>query len=618
MYVIGTAGHIDHGKSTLVRALTGIDPDRLREEKERGMTIDLGFAWLRLPSGREVSIVDVPGHERFIKNMLAGVGGIDLALLVVAADEGIMPQTEEHLAILDLLRVRRAVVALTKCDLVEADWLDLVRDEVAERLGRSRLSGAPIVAVSAVTGEGLPALLTALDAALDAIPPKPDLGRPRLPIDRAFTIAGFGSVVTGTLIDGALHVGDEVEILPEGLRSRIRGLQMHRQKVEQAAAGSRVAVNLAGLAVDALYRGQVLTSPGWLHPTTAINARLQVLDQAPPLVHGSEVSFHAGSAEVGAHVRILDGEVVRPGEEGWVQLRFDRPVALVKGDLFIIRSPNATLGGGEVVELHARRPRRRYVGIVQRLQVMQRGVPAEMIRQVLVDQPGLTLPAIVEATGLPAQQAAAVLEELVRAGEVVRLGEIYVAAAMLAALCQQVEQELRLYHARFPLRPGMPREELKSRLGMAPRAFTLLLEYLTRDGRIVAEESVVRLMDHRVAFDGALGARVQAFLEALAADPYAPPALDDLAARFGLDDEVISALVAQGKIVRVSDTIAFTAEAFDALRRRVIEFLQEQGSASVAEVRDLLQTSRRYALALLEYFDQQHLTRRVGDMRVLR
>src|SRR5579884_844492 len=310
MYVIGTAGHVDHGKSTLVEALSGIDPDRLREEKERGMTIDLGFAWLTLPGGREISIVDVPGHERFIKNMLAGVGGIDLALLVVAADEGVMPQTVEHVEILDLLRVHRAVVAITKIDAVEPDWLELVDADVEEYLAKTGLAGAPIVHVSALTGHGLPELVAQLERSLADTPPKPNLGRPRVPVDRVFTVAGFGTVVTGTLIGGELAVGQELEVVPGGQRARARGLQTHKTKVQRAMPGSRVAVNLAGLATEDVRRGQVLTTPGWLRATTAVDVELAVLADAPhPLLHGAILTFHTGSAEVEARVPLLQGKI---------------------------------------------------------------------------------------------------------------------------------------------------------------------------------------------------------------------------------------------------------------------------------------------------------------------
>ena len=328
MFTIGTAGHVDHGKSTLIQALTGIDPDRLREEKERGLTIDLGFAWLSLPSGKEISIVDVPGHERFIKNMLAGVGGIDAGLLVVAADEGVMPQTREHLDILDLLRVPAGVLVLTRCDLVEdEDWLQLVEEDVRETVAGTVMAESPLVRVSAVTGAGLTDLCAALDVLLAGTAAKRDVGRPRLPIDRAFTLSGFGTVVTGTLLDGRLRVGDEVQLVPGNVGGRIRGLQSHKHKIDAALPGNRVAVNVGGVDVDDVYRGQVLTLPGMLKATRFADVRVRVLPTAPrPLEHGTVVTFHSGAMETLARVRLLDREEVPPGESGLVQLLFVRPL----------------------------------------------------------------------------------------------------------------------------------------------------------------------------------------------------------------------------------------------------------------------------------------------------
>ena len=359
MFVLGTAGHIDHGKSVLVHALTGIDPDRLREEKERGMTIDLGFAWLVLPSGRDVGIVDVPGHERFVKNMLAGVGGIDLALLIVAANEGVMPQTKEHLAILDLLEVKKCIAVITKKDLVDDELLSLVRMEIEELISSTAISGAPIIAVSAVTGEGLTELVAAIDELLDTTESRQDLGRPRLPIDRVFTMAGSGTVVTGTLFDGILSVGQEVEVVPSGLKSRIRGLQTHKSRIDTTSPGSRVAVNLVGINTSQLQRGDVVTRPGWLKPTKMVTAKISLISYLQrPLKHGATVSFHTGSAETVAKVRLLEGDTLQPGGSTWAQLSLDRPIAVIKGDHYIVRSPMETLGGGDIVDTQARRLRR--------------------------------------------------------------------------------------------------------------------------------------------------------------------------------------------------------------------------------------------------------------------
>jgi len=378
LFVLGTAGHIDHGKSALVQAITGIDPDRLAEEKERGMTIDLGFAWLKLPSGREIGIIDVPGHERFVKNMLAGAGGIDIAMLVVAANEGVMPQTREHLAILNLLGISRGVVALTKKDLVDSEWLDLVRMEIEEILDSTTLAGAPIVPVSAVTREGLPELISTIDNLLAETEPRKDRGRPRLPIDRVFTIVGAGTVVTGTLIDGSLNVGQDLEIVPAGLKTRLRGLQTHKTSVSIVAPGSRVAANLTSVTTAQVQRGDVLTKPGWFMPTTLVSALLHLLKDARyPLKHNAERSIYVLASEATARIRLLEIEELKPGESGWVQLLLDRPLAIVDGDHFIIRSTTETLGGGVIIDAHARRLPRFKPGVIETLKVREKGSPEE-------------------------------------------------------------------------------------------------------------------------------------------------------------------------------------------------------------------------------------------------
>ncbi|MFL7811433.1 MAG: selenocysteine-specific translation elongation factor, partial [Anaerolineae bacterium] len=388
MHVIGTAGHVDHGKSTLVLALTGINPDRLREEQEREMTIDLGFAWLTLPNGDPVGIVDVPGHRDFIENMLAGVGGIDAALFVVAADEGVMPQTREHLAILDLLGVDKGVVALTKTDIAESEeWIGLVAADVSETLEGTVLEDAPIIPVSARTGQGLDALTSALQEMLSQVEPRRDRGRPRLPVDRVFTISGFGTVVTGTLADGNFAVGQEVEVQPQGLKARVRGLQTHKEKVEQAVPGSRVAMNLTGVSKAELARGNVITTPGWLRSTVLADVQLRYLPAAPrPLRHNTQLKFFCGAAETLARVRLLGQDQLQPGETGWAQLRLKEPVALVKGDRFIVRfpSPAATVGGGTIVDSNpGRRYRRFRPEVIARLETLARGSPAEILLQSL-------------------------------------------------------------------------------------------------------------------------------------------------------------------------------------------------------------------------------------------
>ncbi len=622
MYVVGTAGHVDHGKSTLVHAISGIDPDRLEEEKQRGMTIDLGFAWITLPSGRQVSLVDVPGHERFIKNMLAGVGGVDVALLVVAADEGVMPQTREHLAILDLLHVKSGVVALTKKDLVDQEWSELVQEEVIDLLKGTVLEGAAIVPVSAQTGEGLPGLLEALDRRLDDTPERRDLGKPRLPVDRVFSMSGFGTIVTGTLIDGALAVGQEVEVLPGHLRSRIRGLQTHRQKITAAVPGSRVAANLGGLPATQLERGHVVTTPGWLRETTALDVRLRVLtDAGDPLSHNASVTFHTGASEVPARVRLLDHKEVEPGDSAWAQLRLASPVALAKGDFFIIRSSKGTLGGGEVVDTHARRHRRFQATLMSTLETLARGSPEEILLQNLGRRQPAEVREVVRDAALAETLANESLRSLVARGSVRSLGHAegglrantyLITAEGWRELVGRVEAFLSAYHRQFPLRPGMPKEELKSRLGFVARLFDATLAALVGEGAVAAEGANVRLPQHRVQLSGKQHQEVEAYIHALEAEPYSPPS--DLE----LDSELLSYLVEAARVVKVSEQVVFAARPYAEMVERVEGYLRKNGTVSVGQVRDMFDTSRKYALSFMEHLDERRITRRVGDERVLR
>ena len=476
MYVVGTAGHVDHGKSTLIEALTGIDPDRLQQEKARGMTIELGFAWRTLPDGTEVSIVDVPGHERFVKNMLMGAGGIDLALLIVAADEGVMPQTREHLAILDLLEVRRGIAVVTKRDLVDRDWLDMVEADVEEALEGTTLEGAPVVSVSAVRREGLDELLQALSQSLEGLPEKPDVGRPRLPVDRSFTMPGFGTVVTGTLIDGRLRVGQEVELQPSGLRARIRGLQTHRRAVEEAEPGTRVAVNLSGIDYQQIARGHVMTTPRWLRPTQAIDATLRLIADAPrALKHNARVTLYTGTSETPARVRLLAADTVAPGDTAWAQVRLAEPVAVVKGDYFVIRDTQTTLGGGAIVAPRAGRHRRFHEATIARLEALARGSGAGALLGTLESIEPASEGELARAANLSEAEVLNTVAGMASEGSVVQLGEggglLYYSARGWARVTSRARDALDAYHRQFPLRSGMSKEELRSRLGMRQAAF---------------------------------------------------------------------------------------------------------------------------------------------------
>ncbi len=623
MFVIGTAGHVDHGKSTLVEALTGINPDRLKEEQEREMTIVLGFAWMTLPSGREVSIVDVPGHERFVKNMLAGVGGIDAALLVVAADEGVMPQTQEHLDILNLLQIPRGAVAISKTDLVDdAEWLDLVMEEVRERLQGTVLEGAPLVPVSARTGAGLEELVAVLDHLLEDAQPRADRGRPRLPIDRAFTIAGFGTVVTGTLSDGSLHVGDEVEILPRGLRGRIRGLQTHKKKVETAIPGRRTAVNLSGVAVDEIERGDVLAYPGRLRPTRRLAVRLQLLPSAiRALRQDDALDLFVGAAERRVRVTLLEGDELSPGEAGWVLLRLRQPVAVERGDRFIVRwpSPGITVGGGAVVDPTPGRLRRFHPEGIARLEALQRGRPEDLLLQAFGGRPRRAGD-LVEESGLETEAAWETLRRLLREEQLVALqaGEALSTDTFLLPhqdadrLHARMVEVLERYHARNPLRMGMPKEELKSQLRLDGRIFNDVLTWAVQGGALVVEGAWVRRSDHEQRFTPEQQAQIDRFLRLLHRAPYSPPPRQE----WPIAPALLDALVEAGRLIRLTPDVVFTPETYQEMVQTVLDRLDRDGTITVAQVRDLFRTSRKFALALLEHMDEKKWTRRVGDERV--
>ena len=620
MFVIGTAGHVDHGKSALVKILTGIDPDRLREEKERGMTIDLGFAWLTLPSGRQVGIVDVPGHERFIKNMLAGVGGIDLALMVVAADEAVMPQTREHLAILDLLQVKQGIVAISKADLVDQDWLDLVSAEVEDVLKGTSLEGSPIYSVSAYTGHGLQELIAGIDETLEASEPRKDMGRPRLALDRSFIMSGFGTVVTGTLIDGVLALGQEVELTLAQKRARIRGLQTHGTAVESAQPGTRTAVNLSGTSHDEVQRGDVLTTPGWLRPTIAMDVHLRLIEDVPrPLKHNTTVSLHIGTSETLAKVRLLDQNQLLPGEEGWAQLRLEHPIALVKGDLFVIRSSETTLGGGSVVESHAKRHRRLHAPTLSRLAVLQEGTTEEVLLQALQSSGPLNLESLARQANISTGDIRASIQAMVDEGTVLTLtngaltgSTMLLSSSAWTAMVERVRAVLESYHRQFPLRRGAPREEIRGRLGLNAQVSAMAIQRLVNEGVMEIEGPSVYLPQHRVAPSPEQRSVMDDYVRLLESNRYSPPTAEPP------EPDLLNLLEKENRVVKVSEAVVFSAPAYQEMVDKVTEHLKSNGKISVAEVRDLFNTSRKYALALMEHLDQRRITRRVGDDRVLR
>jgi selenocysteine-specific elongation factor len=585
MYVLGTAGHIDHGKSLLVQALTGIDPDRLREEKARGMT------------------------------MMAGVGGIDVALLIVAANEGVMPQTHEHLAILDLVGVQRGIVVITKKDLVDDELLSLVRMEIEELIAPTSLAGAPIVAVSAMSGAGLPELVAAIDKLLDTTEPRPDLGQPRLSIDRIFTMAGSGTVVTGTLIDGTLSVGQEVEIVPSGLKSRLRGLQTHKVKITTASPGSRVAANLVGVTKTQLQRGDVVTRPGWLQPANLLTIKLKLISYLKrPLRHSAEVSFHSLAAETMAKVRLLEGDELRPGDSTWAQLSLERPLAVIDGDRYIIRSPVETLGGGSVIDARARRLRRRQLEVIANLRARESGSDEEVIMALLETGPPLEFSTLVGRSRLPMAKFEPAVASLVGSGKVIALGEgkhrVLVTASGWRRLVERAGSALAEYHKKYPARPGMPKVELGTRLKLGDFT-TMALDNFVKQGVLVVEGSYLRLPSHRVKLTPAQQATVDAFLKSLSANPYSPPS------ELIPEPDLLNMLIEQGRVMKVSDNVVFAVAVYREMVVKITARIKEKGKITLGEVRDMFATSRKYAQALLEYLDREKVTRRVGDDRVL-
>ena len=639
MHVIGTAGHVDHGKSALVKALTGMDPDRLAEEKARQMTIDLGFAWLRLPSGEEVGIVDVPGHVDFIRNMLAGVGGIDVVLLVVAADEGVMPQTREHVAILDLLDVRHGVVAITKIDLVDEEWLALVEEDVTSLLRGTSLEGAPLVPVSAVTGQGLPHLLHVLTDLLDRVPPRPDLGRPRLPVDRVFTMSGFGTVVTGTLVDGSLAVGEHVVILPKGVTGRIRGLQSHKQPREHVSPGQRVAINLAGVDKETLQRGDVVTLPDLFSPTHLVDVRIRWLPtQRRALKHNEELHLFVAATEVPVRVRLIGRDTCPPGEETWAQLVLSRPVVVARGDRFVLRrpSPGETVGGGVVLNPYARRKYRRFREETLRLfRLWDSPDPGDAVTAVLHTWGPLTVGQLQSRGTFPPRHLSDLIAAFVaRGGRLIcppreQEREARENAPKVAADCwlfsaEQWEKQqaalrsaLAAYHQTHPLRAAMPREEARSRVADAswpPWLFDALIADATEAGWLQQTDGGFALTGHRPTWPPEQERAAQELLNRFRAQPFTPPTWSETVALAG--EPVVDALVAQGTLVRVSPGILFLRETYDEMVDRVTRWLEEHGEITVAQARDLFGSSRKYMLAFLEHLDAYHITRRVGEVRV--
>ena len=622
-YVIGTAGHIDHGKSALVKALTGTDPDRLEEEQRRGMTIDLGFAHFDLPGGRRVGIVDVPGHERLIRNMLAGATGIDLVLFVVAADEGVMPQTREHLDILRFLPVRAGLIVLNKIDLApDPAWLALVRDDLAALTAGTFLHDAPIIEVSAKTGQGVDVLVGAIDRALSGIPGRAAEAPARLPVDRAFTMAGFGTVVTGTLWSGRIATGESLELLPQGRVLRVRGVQSHGTKREHAEAGSRVAVNLAGVEKDEVERGNVLTTPGVFVPTTRMDVRVRLLPQAPPLTHGARIRFYLGSAEAIGRVALIDRQALEPGQETIAQLRLERPLVADAGDPFVLRrySPMLTIGGGVVLNAHP--PLRRKGAAASPPHDAGPDLSARVAAAAHdAGSTGVTVDDLMRVAAGTRAQIEDAVRALITSGRLVDVRGRLFHAETAEALAGMIRVAIAAYHAAEPWRSGIPKDELKRRAFSKgdDRIYALALERLAATGVIDDLGGLVRARGFVPSVDPKDAALRERIAAALREGRYAPPSREDLAqgAEAKRFEQAWRALLDDGTIVDAGQGVYFHRDAVEEIRQAVVDEVRGRGSVTVASLRTRLGTSRKYALTVLEYFDTIKFTRRRGDVRTI-
>jgi selenocysteine-specific elongation factor len=630
--ILGTAGHIDHGKTSLVKALTGIDTDRLKEEKARGITIELGFAHLELPGGIRFGIVDVPGHERFVRTMVAGVGGMDLVLLVIAADEGIMPQTREHLEICQLLGVKRGIVVLTKKDMVDPDWLDLVTEEVRDYLEGSFLAGAPIVAVSSRTGDGIDQLKAELARMAGEIEQK-RLDTPfRLPVDRVFTVTGFGTVVTGTLLSGAITVGDEVEVLPTGQGCRVRGVQSFGAKVEKGGAGERLAVNLQGVDHSEVERGAVVVPKGLYRPTSAVDVRLNYLaSMQKELKHRAMVRLHSATYEVSAKVILFDRDTLQPGESAYVQLRLARPVLLLPGDPFVLRtySPQATLGGGTVLDPAPPRRRRRSAEALELLAAVESGADQERIR-LLVESSllsGISVQEMVNRSGMSGKRIEAALAPLLSTGaviQVVKEPRIFLGRDAFASLKQRLSDELKEYLDENPMQEGIGKEELKSRIPKRsdPRFFGPVLAAMEKDGLAQSDREIVRLPGRKAGVTRDK-AELHGMLEqALQKAWMEPPTVKELCELLGCNEKELlnhaNLLAREGKAAKIKPDVFYAPGAVADIKEKLVAHLKENGEITPPQFRDLTGLSRKFMIPLLEYFDQEKVTMRVGDKRVLR
>ena len=629
--IVGTAGHIDHGKTALVKALTGIDADRLKEEKERGITIDIGFASLALDAGTTLGFIDVPGHERFVKNMLAGVGGIDVVMLVIAADESVMPQTREHLDICSLLHVKQGLTVLTKIDGTDPELVDLAEVDVREFLKGSFLEHSPVLRVSSVTGEGIPQLVATLRDIARHIPPKDASQVFRLPIDRCFTMRGFGTVVAGTLMTGRVQKDQEVEILPQQRQARVRGIQVHGSSVDQARAGQRTALNLQRIELAEVERGMIVVPPSTFKPTTMFDVHLELLASAPgPIVRRKRIRFHIGTAELMGHAILLGQDTLEPGQSSFAQIRLEQPTLALPGDRFIVRqySPMVTIGGGEILDARPGRHRRADVSVRERLHRFK-GAPVEDRVAALVRESGaqtVALDQVVGRLGVNADEAARILLALVAQRRVRIIVDNPVTAVDVDAFdrtATAIVEEVRRFHEREPLVKGIAREDLKARVpgAASPILFKAAIDSLVQDKRLAIDQEVVHIFDRSVTLGGEEQRIRQLLTDRFRALGLQAASPDEVIAGLGVDRQtarkIVQLMIKNNELVKISEEMTVDKGALLKLVNDVRALKASSGKFGVREFKDLTGLSRKYAVPLLEYLDGQRVTRRVGDERII-
>ena len=630
--ILGTAGHIDHGKTSLVKALTGIETDRLKEEKERGITIELGFAFLDLPGGQHIGIVDMPGHEKFVKNMVAGSSGIDVVAMVIAADEGVMPQTREHMEICHLMGVEHGLVALTKTDMVDEDLLELALEDVKEFVVGTFLEDKPIIPVSSTTGQGLEEFSATLEDICRKLPERKFSSIFRLPVDRVFSMKGFGTVITGTLTSGSISVGDDIVVYPKKVTSKVRGIQVHSEGVENAGAGTRTAINFQGLDKDTVDRGDILSTPGTLMESFMLDARFHLLKSYPkPIKTRTRVRFHSGTSEILGYLVLIDREELPPGDEAFVQFRLEEPVCCIKDDRYVIRSysPVRTIGGGSILNPVSRKHRTRDKNIIKGLEdlLLEDDESTISFFLSLEGASGLSFSKLRVMTNIPDKKLVSTLQKMMARQEVILLDkekQLYLHGPFIDDFKDKALQKIGQYHEKNPLKEGMPTQELKSKFQYIedPKFFNLLFTKLAKDGQIVVDKNLVRLSEFKVALQVDQHAIKEKILSIYRSSGLTPPFFrticddNDIDKKNGAD--VLAILIDEKQIIKTKDDLYFDAGEIEKLENRLIDYLKENTSISTPEFKDMISVSRKFVIPLIEYFDSINLTIRVGDTRQLR